>query len=250
MEIQERLDRALDEAIAHLHAHSGTIHLKLPGQLVLQLRASRAIPDPVLAVVATVPWGKGMAGLAAERAQPVDACNIQTTASGDVRPGARATGVAGAIVVFNALPFQSRPYETGRFVNRVEDIRAILKTWAVEQGYDAAKSGGWETVLLVEDEDAVGRIGRHARDLAESDLARQLRPTGHRPIGRHGRRWLRGRRLDTRSRNRLLHDHGAHRRRVERLRPPHGHHGNRIGPGGQSLGGGSGRSRPPGRDDR
>jgi len=99
MEIQERLDRALDEAIAHLHAHSGTIHLKLPGQLVLQLRASRAIPDPVLAVVATVPWGKGMAGLAAERAQPVDACNIQTTASGDVRPGARATGVAGAIVV-------------------------------------------------------------------------------------------------------------------------------------------------------
>jgi putative methionine-R-sulfoxide reductase with GAF domain len=40
-----------------------------------------------------------MAGLAAERAQPVDACNIQTDASGDVRPGARGTGLQGAIVV-------------------------------------------------------------------------------------------------------------------------------------------------------
>ncbi|MNC98122.1 hypothetical protein D3C83_159900 [compost metagenome] len=40
-----------------------------------------------------------MAGLAVERKQPVDACNIQTDASGDVRPGARATGLQGSIVV-------------------------------------------------------------------------------------------------------------------------------------------------------
>jgi GAF domain-containing protein len=40
-----------------------------------------------------------MAGLAVERREPVNACNIQTDASGDVRPGARATGLAGAIVV-------------------------------------------------------------------------------------------------------------------------------------------------------
>jgi len=53
----------------------------------------------VLAVVREVPWGKGMAGLAAERARPVDACNLQTDSSGDVRPGARATGLQGAIVV-------------------------------------------------------------------------------------------------------------------------------------------------------
>jgi putative methionine-R-sulfoxide reductase with GAF domain len=46
-----------------------------------------------------VPWGKGMAGLAALRGTPVDACNIQTTNSPDVQPGARATGVQGAIVV-------------------------------------------------------------------------------------------------------------------------------------------------------
>ena len=40
-----------------------------------------------------------MAGLAAERNAPVSACNIQTDTSGDVRPGAKQTGVNGAIVV-------------------------------------------------------------------------------------------------------------------------------------------------------
>jgi signal transduction protein with GAF and PtsI domain len=40
-----------------------------------------------------------MAGLAVERKQPVNACNIQTDSSGDVRPGARATGLQGSIVV-------------------------------------------------------------------------------------------------------------------------------------------------------
>jgi GAF domain-containing protein len=49
--------------------------------------------------VRTVPVGKGMAGLAVERNQPVEACNIQSDASGDVRPGARATGLQGSIVV-------------------------------------------------------------------------------------------------------------------------------------------------------
>jgi len=99
MESREHTQRALDAAIAHLGAQCGTIHLKQAGVDVLKLAASRAIPDPVLAVVETVPWGKGMAGLAAARAVPVDACNIQTTTSSDVRPGARATEVAGAIVV-------------------------------------------------------------------------------------------------------------------------------------------------------
>ena len=99
METQTRLDQALREAIARLGADSGTIHLKEPGKLMLRLAASHAIPERVLDLVRDVPWGKGMAGLAAQRAQPVDACNIQTSQSSDVRPGARATDVQGAIVV-------------------------------------------------------------------------------------------------------------------------------------------------------
>ena len=99
MEAKPHLERALLDAIAHLGADSGTVHLKEPGRLVLRLAASHGIPEGVLAVVSEVPWGKGMAGLAAERSVPVDACNLQTDRSGDVRPGARATGLQGAIVV-------------------------------------------------------------------------------------------------------------------------------------------------------
>ncbi len=93
------IERSLDEAIGHLGGSSGTVHLKQSGANVLELAASRNIPAPVLNAVRQVPWGKGMAGLAAQRMEPVDACNIQTTTSPDVQPGARATGVQGALVV-------------------------------------------------------------------------------------------------------------------------------------------------------
>ena len=94
-----RIEQSLERALERLTADSGTVHVKEPGRAVLVLAAARGVPAPVLDIVRVVPWGKGMAGLAAERAAPVDACNIQTDATGNVRPGARATGVQGAIVV-------------------------------------------------------------------------------------------------------------------------------------------------------
>ena len=48
----------------------------------------------------------------------------------------------------------------------------------------------------------------------------------------------------------LLHDHGPHRRRAERLRPPAGHDGDRVGAGRQSDGGGGRGGRPARRHDR
>jgi L-methionine (R)-S-oxide reductase len=92
-------DAALGRILIELDADSGTIHL-LGGDGVLHLTAASAgIPQVVLDTVRDVPVGKGMAGLAVERKQPVNACNIQTDTSGDVRPGARATGLQGSIVV-------------------------------------------------------------------------------------------------------------------------------------------------------
>jgi signal transduction protein with GAF and PtsI domain len=80
-------------------ADSGTVHL-LRDDGVLHLQAASAgIPRAVIDAIRTVPIGKGMAGLAVERKRPVDACNIQTDTSGDVRPGAKATGLQGSIVV-------------------------------------------------------------------------------------------------------------------------------------------------------
>jgi L-methionine (R)-S-oxide reductase len=93
------LEAALAAVVRRFGADAGTIHL-MSGDGALHLAAATAgIPAAVLDAVRIVPVGKGMAGLAAERRQPVEACNIQTDTSGDVRPGARATGMQGAIAV-------------------------------------------------------------------------------------------------------------------------------------------------------
>jgi GAF domain-containing protein len=90
---------ALDRILTKFSADSGTIHtLGTDGVLHLQA-ASAGIPQVVLDTIKDVPVGKGMAGLAVERKQAVNACNIQTDSTGDVRPGARATGLQGSIVV-------------------------------------------------------------------------------------------------------------------------------------------------------
>jgi GAF domain-containing protein len=92
-------DAALSRILKQFGADSGTIHL-MSGDGLLHLKAASAgIPQFVLDTVRTIPVGKGMAGLAVERKEPVTACNIQTDTSGDVRSGAKSTGLQGSIVV-------------------------------------------------------------------------------------------------------------------------------------------------------
>jgi L-methionine (R)-S-oxide reductase len=76
---------------------SGTVH-KREGELLV-LAAAYNIPPPVLKVVATIPKGKGMAGLAWERSEPVSTCNLQTDTTGDVRPGAKAVNAQAAVAL-------------------------------------------------------------------------------------------------------------------------------------------------------
>ena len=87
----------LEQIVRQFGADTGTIHLLENGVLVLKSHVG--IPPPVVKIVSTVPVGKGMAGLAAQRNEAVSSCNIQTDSSGNVRPGALQTGVNGAIVV-------------------------------------------------------------------------------------------------------------------------------------------------------
>ncbi len=89
----------LDRIVGKFAADSGTIHLMGDDGMLHLAAASAGMPEAVLAIIQTIPVGKGMAGLAVERRQAVNACNIQTDTSGDVRPGARATAMAGAVVV-------------------------------------------------------------------------------------------------------------------------------------------------------
>lgn len=105
MTLQERepdaaqLDRALQTIVEAFDSDTGTVHLLGADGLLHLAAATSGIPEAVRETIARIPVGKGMAGLAVARGRPVDACNIQTDATGDVRPGARATGLSGAVVV-------------------------------------------------------------------------------------------------------------------------------------------------------
>ncbi len=84
-------------------AVAGTVHVTLDDDPdLLALRAAVNIPPKVQEVTARVPRGKGMAGLALERAQPVSTCNLQTDETGDVRPGAKAVAAQAAVALESA----------------------------------------------------------------------------------------------------------------------------------------------------
>ena len=69
----------LEKIIANFKADSGTVHM-IGKDGALHLKASSGVPEVVLNIVRIVPIGKGMAGLCAERAEPITACNIQSDA--------------------------------------------------------------------------------------------------------------------------------------------------------------------------
>lgn len=87
----------LEQFIADSGALAGTVHRR-DGEM-LALAASVNIPDKVIEVTRQIPRGKGMAGLAWERRQPVSTCNLKTDTSGDVRPGARAVDAQAAVAL-------------------------------------------------------------------------------------------------------------------------------------------------------
>ena len=92
-------DAVLRLTIDHFRADTGTLHELGPNGL-LHLRAwAGGIPVELLPIIETIPVGKGIAGLAVERNEPVDLCNLQTDQSAIARPGAKQTGVRGSICV-------------------------------------------------------------------------------------------------------------------------------------------------------
>lgn len=75
----------------------GTLHRLAPGTSTLELLAERGVPEAVGERIQRIPVGKGMAGIAAQRREPVQTCNLQTDESGVVRPGAKETRMRGSL---------------------------------------------------------------------------------------------------------------------------------------------------------
>jgi hypothetical protein len=92
----------LEEFVRTQGGAAGTVHQREGNSL--RLLAAVNIPPPVITATLIIPAGKGMAGLALERKEPVQTCNLQTDRTGDVRPGARAVQAQAAVAlpVFDA----------------------------------------------------------------------------------------------------------------------------------------------------
>lgn len=87
----------LSDIISAFGCSTGTIHLLDKSSGMLTLKAHQGIPPFLLPKMEVIPIGKGMAGVAAERRQPVEICNLQTDESGVARPAARETKVEGSL---------------------------------------------------------------------------------------------------------------------------------------------------------
>jgi signal transduction protein with GAF and PtsI domain len=92
----------LEDVIEQFDCSSGTIH-RADDEL-LTLVADHGIPEEVRGRVRRVPVGKGMAGLAAERTEPVQLCNLQGDVGDVAEPGAQATGLRGTIAAPMVAP--------------------------------------------------------------------------------------------------------------------------------------------------
>src|SRR5437763_16648303 len=87
----------LESLLDRLGGVAGTVHEQRGDDLYLT--AAKNIPPPVVTIVAHVPHGKGMAGVAQVKKQPVQTCNLQTDNSGTIKPGAKAVGAQAAIAL-------------------------------------------------------------------------------------------------------------------------------------------------------
>jgi hypothetical protein len=97
MSTPTELDNWLQNFLAKYNGAAGTVHFFEDGGL--KLVSAINIPPQVQQVVAWVPNGKGMAGLALERKEPIQTCNLKEDNTGNVKPGAKAVNAQAAVAL-------------------------------------------------------------------------------------------------------------------------------------------------------
>jgi L-methionine (R)-S-oxide reductase len=89
----------LASILADFGCQTGTIHETAGDGATLTLVSQIGVPDSLLDKISTIPFGKGIAGVAAERKEPVELCNLQVDLGGIAKADARQTGVSGSLAV-------------------------------------------------------------------------------------------------------------------------------------------------------
>jgi putative methionine-R-sulfoxide reductase with GAF domain len=83
--------------LSEFSCQTGTLH-RADGEW-LDLVAQVGVPEELMPKIARIPFGKGIAGVAAERREPVELCNLQQDLGGVAKEDARKTQVSGSIAV-------------------------------------------------------------------------------------------------------------------------------------------------------
>jgi len=93
----------LARVLANFGCVTGTLHRTDSATGLLALVAHQGIPPQVLPMmlpkIDNIPFGKGIAGCAAQRKEAVQLCNLQEDLGGVAKPDARKTNVQGALAV-------------------------------------------------------------------------------------------------------------------------------------------------------
>jgi L-methionine (R)-S-oxide reductase len=122
---------------------TGTIHRATESGDMLSLVEHVGVPDFLFEKISLIPFGKGIAGAAAERKEPVELCNLQENLGGIAKPDAQKTGVSGSIAVpiFSPdssevigtlgigkfAPYEFTPVEKQRLHDLASSIAAIFQ---------------------------------------------------------------------------------------------------------------------------
>lgn len=80
-----------------MSCQTGTLH-RSDGEW-LDLVAAIGVPEALMPVISRIPFGKGIAGVAASTREPVELCNLQKDLGGVAKEGARQTKVSGSLAV-------------------------------------------------------------------------------------------------------------------------------------------------------
>ena len=93
------LGKALRMALEHFNSATGTVHWLDREKQLLHLATQIGLPPQMIEAVKTIPVGKGIAGQVIAQGRPITTCNLQTDTGAVAKPGAKQTGVGGALCV-------------------------------------------------------------------------------------------------------------------------------------------------------
>jgi len=89
----------LSQILTEFKCQTGTLHRTQSDGQTLELLCQIGVPETLIPKISLIPFGKGIAGAAAEKREAVELCNLQQDLGGIAKPDARQTKVSGSLAV-------------------------------------------------------------------------------------------------------------------------------------------------------